>query len=181
MDKAQRGTKLLLEAIGEDPESGALAETWQRRVPDVLQTLSEGNRAEQKPALRTFEVDTGEMVIKTGMPMYSLCEHHLLPFHGVAHIAYQPDGEVVGLSKLPRYVRWKARQLTIQEELTQEIASGLYAELGASSVLVEISATHLCEAMRGIETPTETTTRATAGEPSDYDRQQFRTAIQRHE
>ena len=181
MEKAQRATKLLLEAIGEDPESGALAETWQRRVPDVLETLSEGTRDEEKPALRTFEAANEELVIKTGIPIYSLCEHHLLPFHGVAHIAYRPDGEVVGLSKLPRYVRWKARQLTMQEELTHEIATGLQEELGASSVLVELSATHLCEAMRGIETPTETTTRATAGEPSDQDRQQFRTAIQRHD
>lgn len=69
----------------------------------------------------------------------------------------------------------------MQEELTHETATGLQEELGASSVLVELSATHLCEAMRGIETPTETTTRATAGEPSDQDRQQFRTAIQRHD
>ncbi|MFC6720248.1 GTP cyclohydrolase I [Halovenus amylolytica] len=181
MEKAQRGTKLLLEAIGEDPERGALAETWQRRVPDVLKTLSEGQRTEEKPVLRTFEADNEELVIKTGIPIYSLCEHHLLPFHGVAHIAYKPDGEVVGLSKLSRYVRWKARQLTMQEELTHEIATGLQEELGASSVLVELSATHLCEAMRGIETPTETTTRSTAGEPSEQDRQQFRTAIQRHD
>lgn len=177
-EKLQRATKLLLEAVGEDPERDELVETWQRRVPDTLATLTRGRRESEKPDLRTFDADSTDLVVKTGIPLYSLCEHHLLPYHGVAHVAYRPDDEVVGLSKLPRYIRWQARQLTMQEELTSEIAHGLEAELNASAVLVETTATHLCEAMRGVETATETTTRAAAGEPSKNDRKQFRAAIQ---
>lgn len=180
-DKARRGTRLLLEAIGEDPDSGALAETWQRRVPDTLATLTEGMRDAEKPTLRTFEANNDDLVVKTGIPLHSLCEHHLLPYQGVAHVAYRPHKEVVGLSKLPRYVRWKARRLTIQEELTHEIATGLQREIGASGVLVEITASHLCEAMRGVETATETTTRASAGELTDAEREQFNRLIQNYE
>lgn len=180
-EKARRAIRLLLEAIGEDPDNDALAETWHRRVPEILATLTEGTREEEKPTLRTFEAKNNELVVKTGIPIYSLCEHHMFPYHGVAQVAYRPDGEVVGLSKLPRYVRWQSRRLTMQEELTRDIATGLEAELGASAVLVEMSATHLCEAMRGVETATETTTRATAGEPTDADRERFRAAIDRYE
>lgn len=180
-EKARRGARLLLEAVGESPDSKQLSETWRRRVPDLLETLTEGTREEAKPTLRTFEADSEELVIKTGIPLYSLCEHHLLPYHGFAHVAYRPDGAVVGLSKLSRYVRWRARQLTMQETLTRDIATGLAAETGADAVLVEVTATHLCEAMRGVETATETTTRATAGEPSDRDRQQFQHAIDSHD
>lgn len=180
-EKARRGTRLLLEAIGESPDSGHLSETWQRRVPETLATLTEGTREEAKPTLRTFEAERDEVVIKTGIPLYSLCEHHLLPYYGVAHVAYRPNGAVVGLSKLPRYVRWQARRLTMQESLTDDIAAGLAAELGAEAVLVEVTATHLCEAMRGVETATETTTRATAGDPSDRDRRQFQRAIDNHD
>lgn len=181
MEKARRGTRLLLEAVGKDPDSDALSDTWRRRVPETLATLTEGNRDDAKPTLRMFEADNDELITKTGIPLYSLCEHHLLPYHGVAHVAYRPGDKVVGLSKLPRYVRWQARKLTMQEELTQDIAEGLNAELGASAVLVEMTATHLCEAMRGVETATQTTTRAVSGEPSDTDRQQFRTAIDNHD
>ena len=176
-EKARRGTRLLLEAIGENPDEGALAETWQRRVPDTLESLTEGTRDTEKPTLRTFEATNDEMVVKTGIPIYSLCEHHLLPYHGVAHVAYRPTDGVVGLSKLPRYVRWQARKLTMQEELTQDIAEGLKTEIGAAAVFVEITATHLCEAMRGVETATKTTTVATAGEASEQDRSQFERAI----
>lgn len=177
MEKAQRGARLLLEAVGEDPDNGALDETWQRRVPETLATLTAGTRPAEKPSISTFEAENQRLVVKTDIPIYSLCEHHLLPFYGVAHVAYRPDSEVIGLSKLPRYVRWQSRQLTMQEELTHEIATGLQAEIGAEAVLVEISATHLCEAMRGVERATQTTTTAEAGEPTDEDRQQFRRTI----
>lgn len=180
-EKARRATRMLLEAVGENPDSEHLAETWQRRVPETLATLTEGTHEQAKPDLRTFEAEAEELVVKTGIPVYSLCEHHMLPYHGVAHVAYRPAGEVVGLSKLPRYVRWQTRRLTMQEELTRDIATGLDAELGAEGVLVEISATHLCEAMRGVETATKTTTRATAGDPTDGDRRQFRAHIEDHD
>ncbi|AGN02385.1 GTP cyclohydrolase I [Salinarchaeum sp. Harcht-Bsk1] len=101
LEKARRGTRLLLEAIGEEPNEAPLTETFERRGPEILATLTEGTRETAKPDLRTFEADADELVVKTEIPIYSLCEHHLLPFFGVAHIDYRPGEEIVGLSKLP--------------------------------------------------------------------------------
>ena len=176
-EKAQRGVRLLLEAIGENPERKALTETWQRRVPDAFATLTEGQRTEAKPKMRTFDAESDDLVVKTGIPVYSLCEHHILPFFGTVHLAYRPDGEVVGLSKLTRYVHWQSRQLTMQEQLTNDIATGLAEELDAATVLVQMNATHLCEAMRGIETRSMTTTRATIGDATEAEEEQFRATI----
>jgi GTP cyclohydrolase I len=178
-NKAQEGTRQLLEAIGEDPESEPLRETWQRRVPAMLETLSEGTRPEAKPTMRTFGSDVEELVVKTGIQFQSLCEHHLLPYTGSVHLAYRPNGAVCGLSKLVRYVRWQSRQPSIQEGLTQSIASGLAEELDAEAVIVEASATHLCEVMRGVESETVTTTRATVGDVRDTERDRFEATIQR--
>lgn len=182
-EKARRGTRLLLESMGRDPDDGALTETWQRRVPDALETLSEGYRDEEKPTMRTFDAEepTSELVIKTGIPVHSLCEHHLLPYTGTAHIGYRPGDEVVGLSKLTRYVRWQARRLTVQEQLTTDIAAGLADEIGADGVVVVLSATHLCEAMRGVETETETRTTATVGNAGDEARRRVTEAMQTRE
>lgn len=178
-EKARRGTRLLLEAMGRDPDEGALAETWARRVPDALETLSEGYRGEEKPTMRTFDADeTSELVIKTGIPVHSLCEHHLLPYTGTAHVGYVPGDEVVGLSKLTRYVRWQARRLTVQEQLTTDIATGLAEEIDADGVVVVLTATHLCEAMRGVETGTETRTTATVGNADDEARRRVVDAMQ---
>ncbi|QSG09606.1 GTP cyclohydrolase I [Halapricum desulfuricans] len=178
-EKAQRGVRLVLDAIGEDPDRAGLTDTWQRRIPEMLETLTEGDRQAAKPTMRTFEATHRDLVVKTGIPVYSLCEHHMLPYHGTAHVAYRPDDEVVGLSKLIRYVRWQSRRLTVQEELTRDIARGLADELDAGTVLVEISATHMCEAMRGIETETTTTTREIVGEPTAAERERFTDAIAR--
>lgn len=178
-EKAQEAMRLFLEALGEDPDREGLVATWQRRVPEAFETLTNGNRESAKPTMRTFDADSDDLVIKTGIPFYSLCEHHLIPFHGTVHIAYRPDNEVIGLSKLPRYVRWQSRQLTMQERLTNDIASGLADELDAPIVFVEMNATHLCEAMRGVETESTTTTRTTIGEPTDAEREQFQAAIAR--
>lgn len=177
LSKAQRGVRLLLEAIGEDPDADELVATWRRRVPAALEELSEGYRLDEKPVMQTFDADSDELVVKTGIPVYSLCEHHILPYHGTAHVAYRPTGQVVGLSKLVRYVRWQARRLTMQEQLTRDIADGLAEEFQAEAILVELTATHLCEAMRGIKTETETRTAATAGAPTQADRDQFRATI----
>ena len=180
-EKAQEGVRLLLEALDENPESEHLIETWRRRVPDAFETLTEGNRESAKPTMRSFETDNDSLVIKTDIPVYSLCEHHLLPYHGVAHLAYRPNGEAAGLSKLARYVRWQSRRLTMQEQLTQDIATGLADELDAEVVFTEVSATHLCEAMRGIETPSETTTRTTVDEPTRAERERFQQAVENAE
>lgn len=180
-EKAQRATRMLLEALGEDPDRSGLKETWERRVPTSFETLTEGLREPEKPELRTFDSGTADLVVKTGIPVYSLCEHHMLPYHGVAHVAYRPDGDVVGLSKLSRYVRWQSRRLTVQEELTRDIAEGLSREVGAEAVRVELTATHLCEAMRGVEAATDTTTQSTVGELTDDERRRFRSAVDSHE
>ncbi|WP_332898879.1 GTP cyclohydrolase I [Haladaptatus sp. CMSO5] len=180
-EKARRAVRMLLEAVGADPDRDGLVDTWERRVPDAFETLTEGFRTEEKPTMRTFPAEGSGLVIKTAIPVYSLCEHHLLPFYGTAHIAYRPGEEVVGLSKLTRYVRWQSRKLSMQERLTREIADGLQAELDAEAVLVEISASHMCEAMRGVETETETRTNVAVGEPTDQERTQFQNAIDRAE
>lgn len=178
-EKAREGTRLMLEAVGEDPDRSGLEDTWHRRVPETLATLTAGTRDSEKPTMRTFEAPDAGTVIKTEIPLYSLCEHHLLPYHGVAHVAYIPDDAVVGLSKLPRYVRWQSRRLTMQEALTQDIATGLHEEIGANGVIVETRATHLCEAMRGVERATETTTRAVSGSVSEAVVRRFEQAIDR--
>lgn len=180
-EKVQRATRMLLEALGENPDRGGLEETWERRVPASFETLTEGLRKAEKPKMRTFDAGIADLVVKTGIPVYSLCEHHLLPYHGVAHVAYRPDDDVVGLSKLSRYVRWRSRRLTVQEGLSRDIAEGLSRELGAEAIRVEITATHLCEAMRGIEAATDTTTQSTVGELTDDERRRFRSAVDSHE
>lgn len=180
-EQAREAVRLLLDALGEDPDRDGLAATWQRRVPDALTELTEGSRRAEKPAMRSFPAETDGLVVKTGIPVYSLCEHHLLPFHGTAHVAYRPGEEMVGLSKLVRYVRWRSRQLTVQERLTTGIAEGLADELDAEAVAVELSATHLCEAMRGVESETTTTTSASVGELATTERRRFRDAIEREE
>lgn len=179
--KAREGARLLLEAAGRDPDESGLTDTWSRRVPAMLATLTEGGRAEAKPSMRTFDGESDGLVVKTGIPLNSMCEHHMLPFRGVAHVAYRPGDEVVGLSKLIRYVRWQSRQLTTQETLTSDIATGLAEELDAHGVAVEITATHMCEVMRGIETATETTTRTQVGTFDEADREQFRESVRRHD
>lgn len=178
-EKAREGARLLLEAVGRDPGERGVSDTWMRRVPAMLETLTEGRRPEEKPTMRTFETETDGLVVKTGIPLYSLCEHHLLPFYGVAHVAYRPGESMVGLSKLARYVRWRSRRLTTQEALTSDIATGLADEIDASGVAVEVTATHMCEAMRGVETSTSTTTRETVGELSTIDHEQFRESVRR--
>ncbi|MDS0295750.1 GTP cyclohydrolase I [Halogeometricum luteum] len=176
-EKAREGARLLLEAVGRDPDARGVSDTWTRRVPAMFETLTEGRREAAKPTMRTFEAETDGLVIKTGIPLYSMCEHHLLPFYGVAHVAYKPEASMVGLSKLVRYVRWRSRRLTTQEALTSGIATGLADELEAEGVVVEVTATHMCEAMRGVETATATTTHESVGELSSGDRERFRESV----
>lgn len=147
----------LLSEAGENPARSGLEETWKRRAPEMWRTLTEGYSDDAKPRMTTFSADHEEMVVKTGIPFYSLCEHHLLPFFGEVHVAYVPDGKIVGLSKLIRYTRWKARRLNTQEKFTEDLVKGLAEELVSEGVMVVTEAEHLCEAMRGIETPSTTT------------------------
>ncbi len=142
----------VLTDLGEDPDREGLLET-PRRVAESLRFLTDGSAMDARDAVgdALFEQRYDEMVVVKQIPFYSLCEHHLLPFFGLAHIAYVPNGQVVGLSKIPRVVDVYAHRLQLQERLTRQIAEGLEAVLRPDGVAVVLSARHLCMEMRGVE------------------------------
>ena len=143
----------LLLAIGEDPDRDGLLET-PARVARMFAEAFAGLHQDPRVLLRkTFEVDHEEMVLQKDIAFASFCEHHLLPFTGMAHIAYIPTGRVVGLSKLARVVDAVARKPQIQERLTQEVADLLQEELTPRGVLVVVEATHTCMTVRGVRKP----------------------------
>ena len=142
----------LLREIGEDPSRPGLAGTPER-VARSLGFLTEGNAADPVAMLRgaLFESDVDEMVLVKGVEFYSLCEHHLLPFYGRCHIAYIPDGRIVGLSKLARVVDAFSRRLQVQEQLTAQIAAAIQEAVAPKGVGVVMEAHHLCMMMRGVQ------------------------------
>jgi GTP cyclohydrolase IA len=142
----------VLRRLGEDPTRGGLARTPER-VARSLEFLTGGYAQDVDAVLNgaVFEETYSEMVLVRDIEVYSLCEHHLLPFHGRAHVAYVPDGRVVGLSKLPRLVDVFARRLQVQERLTVDIASALDRAIRPLGVGVVIEAAHLCMMMRGVQ------------------------------
>jgi GTP cyclohydrolase I len=142
----------LLAELGEDPSREGLLNT-PKRVEQALRFLTSGYTADVDTVLNNalFTVDYNEMVIVKDIDFYSLCEHHLLPFFGRAHIAYIPQGRVIGLSKIPRLVEVFARRLQIQERMTSQIADTIRDKIDPLGVGVVIEATHLCMAMRGVE------------------------------
>ncbi|HEY2432723.1 MAG TPA: GTP cyclohydrolase I FolE [Vicinamibacterales bacterium] len=142
----------LLAELGEDPSREGLVDT-PKRVEKALRFLTSGYTADVDTVLNNalFTVDYNEMVIVRDIDFYSLCEHHLLPFFGRCHIAYIPNGKVVGLSKIPRLVEVFARRLQIQERMTNQIAATIKEKIDPLGVAVVIEATHLCMAMRGVE------------------------------
>jgi GTP cyclohydrolase I len=144
----------LLEELGEDPAREGLVGTPER-VARSLRHLTEGYSLDAAGAIgdALFEQQYDEMVLVKDIQFYSLCEHHLLPFFGVAHVAYQPDGRVVGLSKIPRLVDLYAHRLQLQERMTRQVAEGLEHVTRPLGVAVVIEARHLCMEMRGVEKP----------------------------
>ncbi|MHB8312855.1 MAG: GTP cyclohydrolase I FolE [Candidatus Dormibacteria bacterium] len=142
----------LLALLGENPEREGLVAT-PRRVVESLGQLTSGYHAnlDDIVAGAVFEEAYDEMVLVREIAFYSLCEHHLLPFYGQAHVAYIPDGRVLGLSKLPRIVDAFARRLQVQERLTTEIATAIDSRLHPKGVAVVLEADHLCMMMRGVE------------------------------
>ena len=143
----------LLEAIGEDPSREGLRET-PRRVADMYVELFEGIESDPGEHLRvTFEVVHDEMVMVRDIPFTSLCEHHLVPFVGLAHVAYLPakDGRITGLSKLARLVEGYARRLQVQERMTTQIVEAMERELQPRGSIVVIEAEHFCMSMRGVK------------------------------
>lgn len=142
----------LLRALGEDPTREGLQKTPQR-VANMYEFLTKGYREDIKKVLNgaIFKEKYSEMVIVRDIDFFSLCEHHLIPFYGKVHVAYIPDGRIIGLSKIPRIVEVFARRLQVQERLTQQIAQTLYDHLKPQGVGVVVEARHLCMIMRGVE------------------------------
>lgn len=155
MDKAkiEAAVRMMLEGIGEDPDREGLVGTPER-ISRMYEEIFGGTDEEVKEHLsKTFSVEGNELVLEKDIPFYSMCEHHLLPFYGVAHIAYISDGAVVGLSKLARTVDAYAKRAQIQEKLTAQIADAIMENLKPKGVLVIIEAEHMCMSMRGVKKP----------------------------
>ncbi len=167
LPRAEAAVRELLIAIGEDPTREGLRDT-PARVARSARELYAGLWQDPAEVLaRTFSIDHDEMVIVRDIPMYSTCEHHLLPFHGVAHIGYIPaeDGRVTGLSKLARLVEIFARRPQVQEQITTQVADALVQHLEVQGVIVVIEAEHLCMSMRGVHKPgSRTITSAVRGQ-----------------
>lgn len=166
MDKAkiEAAVRLFLEGIGEDPDREGLVGTPDR-IARMCEEIYGGTDEEVAVHLsKTFTAAGNEIVLEKDITLYSTCEHHLLPFHGKAHVAYVPDGRVVGLSKLARTVEAFARRPQIQEQLTSQIADALMTYLQPKGSMVVIEAEHMCMTMRGIRKPgTQTMTYACRG------------------
>ncbi len=164
--KIEQGVRLILEGIGEDPDREGLLDTparVARMYEEVFAGLTEG------PARHfevTFDEHHEEMVLVKDIPFYSMCEHHLVPFFGKAHVAYIPasDGRICGLSKLARLVEAFAKRPQVQERLTNQIADTLIEQLDPQGVIVVLEAEHMCMSMRGVKKPgSQTVTSAVRG------------------
>ena len=143
--------RTLLTELGEDPDRSGLAGTPER-VRRMYAELTDGYATDPEALLNSaaFEVDYDEMVVVRDMEFFSLCEHHLLPFFGKAHVGYLPRGRVIGLSKIPRIVDMYAHRLQVQERMTQQVATFLMERLDPKGVACVVEATHLCTVMRGV-------------------------------
>lgn len=159
VDRIVKAVREILEAIGEDPDRDGLLETPER-VARMYAEVCAGLHEQADTHLQvTFEAEHDEMVMVRDIPVYSLCEHHLVPFFGKAHVAYIPgeDGRITGLSKLARLVDAYARRPQVQEKLTVQIADEIDEALEPRGVMVVIEAEHLCMSMRGVRKPGSTT------------------------
>ena len=158
-ERAAAAVRELLIAVGEDPDRPGLQDTPARVARAYAETFAGLGQDPIEILSTTFDEDHDELVLVKDIPMYSTCEHHLVPFHGVAHVGYIPgeDGRVTGLSKLARLVEVYARRPQVQERMTAQIADALAEALKPRGVLVVIEAEHLCMAMRGIRKPGATT------------------------
>jgi GTP cyclohydrolase I len=151
--RLEAAVRELLEAIGEDPQREGLLDT-PRRVAETYQQIFGGLSVDPREHLSVgFQEGHEEMVILRDIPFYSICEHHLLPFHGVAHVGYIPAGRVVGVSKIARAVEGFAKRPQLQERLTSQIADSMMECLGPQGVAVVMEAEHLCMTMRGVRKP----------------------------
>ena len=153
LEKIEIATKMILEAINEDPNRDGLIKT-PLRVAKAFEEICSGYFKDPKEVLNDalFDSSNNEMVVVRNIEFYSMCEHHILPFFGRVHVAYIPDKKVVGLSKIPRMVEVFARRLQIQEQLTEQIADAIMEVVKPRGVGVVIHARHMCMEMRGVKT-----------------------------
>ncbi len=162
--KIEEAVRMLLEGIGEDVTREGLVDT-PNRIARMYEEIFKG--MEEDPAqhlCKTFAVDSNEIVVEKDITFYSTCEHHMMPFYGKAHIAYIPDGRVVGISKLARTVEVYARRLQIQEQMTTQVADAVMEHLRPQGVMVMVEAEHMCMTMRGVSKPgSRTVTMAARG------------------
>lgn len=170
MDKAkiEEAVKMILEAIGEDPTREGLKDT-PTRVANMYEEITSGYKEDAKEHLKkTFSEDRADLVLEKDISFTSTCEHHLMPFFGKVHIAYIPNGKVVGLSKLARTVDVFSKRLQLQERLNADIADAIYKELNPKGVIVIIEGEHTCMTARGVKKiGSKTTTIVTRGEIDD--------------
>ncbi|CAN5808524.1 GTP cyclohydrolase I FolE [soil metagenome] len=151
--RIERAVKEILAAIGEDPDREGLRGTPQR-VAEAYEFLFAGLREDPARHLNVgFQEEHREMVLVRDIPLHSLCEHHLMPFVGKAHVGYIPDGKVVGLSKLARLVEGYAHRPQLQERLTTQVADAIHERLGSRGAIFVVEAEHLCMTMRGVQKP----------------------------
>ncbi|EAI5408522.1 GTP cyclohydrolase I FolE [Campylobacter fetus] len=155
----EKCVKTMLEILGENPDREGLLNT-PKRVAKAYEFITSGYWQDPKDVLNDamFDSSNNEMVLLKDIEFYSICEHHLLPIIGRAHVAYMPDGKVVGLSKIPRMVNIYARRLQIQEQMTEQIAQALQDAISPKGVGVVVEARHMCIEMRGVEKINSTTT-----------------------
>jgi GTP cyclohydrolase I len=148
----EQAIRQILLNMGEDPNRDGLKQT-PKRIAMMYDELTEGYHVDQKKLINDalFDVDYSEMVIVKDIDFYSLCEHHMLPFFGQAHVAYIPNGKVLGLSKLPRIVEMFARRLQVQERMTQQIVDFIEELLNPYGVAVVVEGMHMCSMMRGVK------------------------------
>ncbi len=163
-EKIKAAVTQLLEAIGEDTSRPGLVDTPDRIARMCTELFGGMEQTVAEPLSKRFPVDSSDMVLEKDITFYSMCEHHLLPFYGNVHIAYVPDGQVVGLSKLARTVEVFARRPQIQEQMTSQIAAAIMEELQPKGVMVMVEAEHMCMTMRGVKKPgSKTVTVSTLG------------------
>ncbi|MCR5655249.1 MAG: GTP cyclohydrolase I FolE [Lachnospiraceae bacterium] len=167
-EKVKQAVRLLLEGVGEDINREGLKDTPDRVARMYAEVLSGMDEDSAVPLSKTFHAGHNEMVLEKDITFYSLCEHHLMPFFGKAHVAYIPNGKVVGLSKIARTVEVYARRLQIQEQMGAQIADAIAKELDAKGVMVMLEAEHTCMTMRGVKKPgSRTVTIVTRGAFAD--------------
>lgn len=157
--KLQTGVTDLLAAIGDDPDRSGIIETPERVVKAHAEIFAHTGETQFSDYKLFDTTQDADMVVVEGIPFYSMCEHHLLPFFGTVDVAYVPDGEIIGLSKVPRLVDWASRRPSVQENLTHLIADEMQRIVHPKGLAVNVTARHMCMEMRGINQPgTQTNT-----------------------